>query len=467
MPLPRRRLLPPMLAVGLLLAACGDADDASTAPSTTVSSTTAVSTTAPSDTTTTTAAPDIVDASIDTRLDQIVGWLNGEPFDEVDFEESFGDAFRAELTYDQLADVGGALMPSGPWAMVSEERGDDGLGLVARLMPADGTTDLELTLVVAPGDARIEGLFFAPAVDVEPAADVTTAADALAELGEVALGAFDVSTGECGAPIVDRGAEVQAPVGSAFKLWVLAAVVDAADRGELTWDDEVVIEDRFDSLPSGITQEEPDGSTLPVRELAERMISISDNTATDILIDLVGRDAVEAKVVETGHAAPELNRPFFTTRELFVVKFDRDIRASYLAADETERRALLAGPVAEADIRTILTRAAGWTEPIEIEALEWFASPTDLCRVLVELVADEDARDVLSENPGIPDPTGRWSFIGFKGGSEPGVLNLSWLVEDADGASYVVAGSVWDTDAPLDRTIVTTRLGEVRELIGR
>ena len=51
------------------------------------------------------------------------------------------------------------------------------------------------------------------------------------------------------------------------------------------------IRDELDSLPSGTTQDEPPGTGLPVRELALRMIAMSDNTATDHLIDLVGRDA--------------------------------------------------------------------------------------------------------------------------------------------------------------------------------
>ena len=73
------------------------------------------------------------------------------------------------------------------------------------------------------------------------------------------------------------------------------------------------------------------------------MIAISDNTATDLLIDAVGRDAVEAALVTAGHAAPELNRPFLTPRELFVLKLDDALRSDYLIAAETGRRELLAG----------------------------------------------------------------------------------------------------------------------------
>jgi len=59
-------------------------------------------------------------------------------------------------------------------------------------------------------------------------------------------------------------------------------------------------------------------------ELANRMISISDNTATDHLLLTVGREAVESIQAAMGHSAPGLNAPFITTRELFVLKVTAD-----------------------------------------------------------------------------------------------------------------------------------------------
>jgi len=48
------------------------------------------------------------------------------------------------------------------------------------------------------------------------------------------------------------------------------------------------------SLPSGELQTKPDGTQISVQDVATKMISISDNTAADMLISLVGRPAVEA-----------------------------------------------------------------------------------------------------------------------------------------------------------------------------
>ncbi|HEU4614518.1 MAG TPA: hypothetical protein VFS15_20625, partial [Kofleriaceae bacterium] len=46
--------------------------------------------------------------------------------------------------------------------------------------------------------------------------------------------------------------------------------------------------------------------------------------------------------------------------------------------------------------------------------------------------------DVLSINPGIPIDKAQWPYIGFKGGSEPGVINLTWLLRRADDKWFVV-----------------------------
>jgi beta-lactamase class A len=44
-----------------------------------------------------------------------------------------------------------------------------------------------------------------------------------------------------------------------------------------------------------VLQYEPEGTQISVLDAAAKMISISDNTAADMLIHLVGRSAVEAR----------------------------------------------------------------------------------------------------------------------------------------------------------------------------
>jgi len=42
-------------------------------------------------------------------------------------------------------------------------------------------------------------------------------------------------------------------------------------------------------------------------------------------------------------------------------------------------------------------------------------------------------------NPGVPLDAAAWKSVAFKGGSEPGVLNLTFLMERADGRWFTLS----------------------------
>ena len=65
--------------------------------------------------------------------------------------------------------------------------------------------------------------------------------------------------------------------------------------------------------------------------------------------------------------------------------------------------------------------------------------------------ADETARAILAINPGLPPQTrGAVAYAGFKGGSEPGVANLTYLVRTRAGAWYAVSVGWNNPAAPVD-----------------
>jgi Beta-lactamase enzyme family/ORF 12 gene product N-terminal len=133
---------------------------------------------------------------------------------------------------------------------------------------------------------------------------------------KVRLLVADVSNGSC-QPMHSIDPDTPEPFGSVLKLYVLHALGDAVASGKVSWERPLTVNAQLKSLPSGVLQNEPDGTQISVLDAATKMIAISDNTATDMLINLVGRSAVEAALTETGMANPALNRPFLTTRETF------------------------------------------------------------------------------------------------------------------------------------------------------
>ena len=226
--------------------------------------------------------------------------------------------------------------------------------------------------------------------------------------------------------------ELPLAVGSAFKLAVLAALKDQVAAGALAWDDVATLEAGHISLPSGILQAWPVGSPLTIHTLASLMISVSDNTATDALIALLGRDLIEKYTT--------LNHPLLTTREAFALKnaANGDYLRTYRQGDPDQRRGVLK------QLQSLpLPDAGSFTAPQALD-VEWFFRAPEL----VNLMAAVRDLSVFSINPGVASPDD-WQRVAFKGGSEPGVINLTtWLV-GRSGTNYCVVAT-WNNDEVLD-----------------
>ncbi|MBB5965316.1 serine hydrolase [Planomonospora venezuelensis] len=317
--------------------------------------------------------------------------------------------------------------------------------------------DLQLAV---DADGRIAGVGVAPAIPSAP----TSWAKLDARLGKVAR-----TTGFLAAEIDARGrcetvhavkADTPRPLGSIFKLYVLGAVAEKVRAGKLSWGTKLTVTPEVKLPAQDGLGVRPDNSTVTVHEAAKLMISISDNTATDLLIQTVGRKAVEKKVRQWSDHA-ERNIPFLTTREWFLLKtvdYPRHARA-YLARGTEGRRAYLKGtvaglPLSEADYST-------WKGPRKIDSIEWFGSPRDVCRAyagLLKLNSDK-LHDVMSANDaGLRLDPGAWPSVWYKGGSEAGVLAMAFLGRTAKGRTYVVTTLASDSRAPLDETAAAAEM---------
>lgn len=431
----RRLALTAPLVLGL--AACNGADtDSDSEPE------------QPSPTLTTTAQPDeqvtlAPGVSIPgTRVGEATQWVleqlraqDGPAAEEA--TTRFAESFLAEVPAQQVPVVFDQLRAAGPYTV----EGYDGTEDAAQL-PLQGSEDRFLLHVGLEPDGRIGVLFFE---SVRPVPEITSLPDlddAVSGLGaEVSLLVADGAT--C-APVHARETDVARPIGSIVKLYVLDAVRQAVADGTLAWEDTLTLTDDLRSLPSGTLQNEPAGHEVSVREAAELMISISDNTATDLLVDAVGREAVLQSVERLGHHDPSLMGPFVTTRELFQLSFtDRELRERWSTGDDAGRAQILDGlPDGEVVIDPALGQDVVWPD-----GLDWFATSEDLCRAHVALqeADDDDVRGILALNPGIEVPAG-WDYVGYKGGSAPGEMAGSWYLETADGEPYVVVVQIAATE---------------------
>ena len=209
-------------------------------------------------------------------------------------------------------------------------------------------------------------------------------------------------------------------------------------------------------------QDAPAGTVTTVEQTARDMISISDNTAADHLLALLGRQTVQAQLRQWSEHA-NLDTPFLSTRELGILKYvDYPTLADhYLRLPPTQREAYLTTTIDQIPLSEIQPAP----EPRDIDTIEWNASASDVCQAFRHL-------SQLSQQPGLAplsqvlalnhggiqlDPA-TWTTVWFKGGSEPGVLALAYLARTRSGRTFVVAVLTENPQHALNQQIATLQL---------
>ncbi|TQR20108.1 serine hydrolase [Psychrobacillus vulpis] len=87
---------------------------------------------------------------------------------------------------------------------------------------------------------------------------------------------------------------------SVIKVPVMATIFSAVERGELTLTDQILLKEKDFVGGSGVLQHFTPGTSLPIQDIIMLMIIQSDNTATNILIDLVGVENIVRTMNEAG-----------------------------------------------------------------------------------------------------------------------------------------------------------------------
>lgn len=271
------------------------------------------------------------------------------------------------------------------------------------------------------------------------------------------------------APLVAHNADTALAIGSTFKLYILAELAAQAQHRKLGWD-RVTEADRR-SFSSKATEFWPANAPVTLHTLASWMISVSDNGATDILLDVLGRDAVGKRLTMIGNSVSERNLPFLNTVEAFALKSaaNADLRIQFLAAREADQRRLLDSAGSRLTLDAISAEMFVG-KPLHIDTIEWFASANDLVRLMdyFRLPAMVEARAIMAINPGIArDAAESWDYVGYKGGSEAGVISMSFLLRSKAGKWYAVTGSWNDVAAPVDNNKFIGLMGRLVEQLAK
>ena len=125
--------------------------------------------------------------------------------------------------------------------------------------------------------------------------------------GETAFYFYDLSDGEEHAYAADHSFDAA----SVIKLPVMAAVYDAAKKKEISLSQTLSVHDS-EKVPScGTVKYLPEGTQIPVEALVRMMITVSDNTATNMLIRLLSIRRINAFLEENDIFTTRLNRLIF------------------------------------------------------------------------------------------------------------------------------------------------------------
>lgn len=96
------------------------------------------------------------------------------------------------------------------------------------------------------------------------------------------------------------------PTASAFKTVLLYVLYRQADAGRIDLAQRVTLRAEQRVPGSGVLQDLDPGATLTIKDIATLMITVSDNMATDLIYDLVGRAAVAETLRELGMSRTSL-----------------------------------------------------------------------------------------------------------------------------------------------------------------
>jgi beta-lactamase class A len=256
--------------------------------------------------------------------------------------------------------------------------------------------------------------------------DLEHAADAAP--GVVGIAVVDLTSGERFG--VNDG--LVFPQGSAIKIPILIELFRRADRGELRLTDRLPIRGVDRTGGSGLMQYFSDGgSELSLHDLAIPMIVLSDNTATNILIDRLGMDQVSKTMADLGAAHTRLQRKMIRPEES--VKGNENISTPREAVDLMAR-------LARCDLPMTAKSCGEVTRILEIPKSGAFREPIP------------NAVPVAWKPGGIEGAQTAWGLVRLPGGPYAVAVMVNYAPDDVDPTLRDISATVYRYFTQVART---------------
>ncbi|GAC1390332.1 MAG: serine hydrolase [Ktedonobacteraceae bacterium] len=139
--------------------------------------------------------------------------------------------------------------------------------------------------------------------------------------------------------LVSINPDMRFPAASLAKVPILVEVARQVGFGTLSWDTRYAVSEEAYAASSGVLADLSAGLRPALRDLAHLMIAISDNTASNLLLDLVGMEAVNVTMHQLGLHTTQIERHFMDAearkagRENWTTAGDIALLLSFFCAD--------------------------------------------------------------------------------------------------------------------------------------
>ena len=256
--------------------------------------------------------------------------------------------------------------------------------------------------------------------------------------GRVAVYAKQLNTGR----VIAMNADQPVQTASVIKLTILFEAMEQVRAGKAHWDDKITLAKGDAVSGSGVLAFFDTPLTMTLKDALSMMVMVSDNTATNLLIDHFGVDAVNARIAWMGlkdtHLYKKIGRPPSGPMPADQPKFG-------LGKTTAREMALVMERIGRCQLG-----AAG-------EAPQ--AGDTAICEVALTMLRNQFYRDTIPRYIETLDSTETGSAIASKTGSLDAVRNDVGIVAGKSGPmvisvfTYQNADKGWSVDNEAEVTI--------------
>jgi hypothetical protein len=421
-------------------------------------------------------------------LEQLVP---GEPITDAEILENFAPGWFSGFTVQQTRDFLLSVRASYPSGEVTDQISLTPMQFVGMVT---GTNGNEAFVIVEskfaePGITQLFVSFFGTGQGTVVRAEhqnlnLSQAADEFLTMSsQPALLIARINASNQCVVVEGRNEDAARATASIFKIWVLGGLAEAVESGAVAIQQMVARTDA-EEAPGGPVANEPNNTPFSVLELAELMLGMSDNTATDLLHELVGREALNPVPAAFGHAQPELLTPFLNISETFHLLFSVPFAEAnaYLNDREAGQAAFVTDTLEP--LGSFAANGGGFNNAELTTTVTWRASPLDICNAFARhgtwaIGSDESLLVEIALGAGAAQPRLRnqWDRVWYKGGNliveaDPGnpgfeqvVLTHAWLLENEGSDPYVVVVLSNGPTDDIDTFDVQSITGRILELL--